>query len=592
VTHRTALIPLMIAAIATSSAAQIAGGEASSDAAKIAPDLAAAIAERSTSDSIPVIIDLSGVDEAIASLLSDRRERRLLARTLRTRDAARRGALMQSARALGGRRLRDLWISGSVAATLPRRAIRRIARLRSVEAVRLDAQVIAPDVTFAPSGPIEWNVERVGAPALWSQGYDGAGAVVGVIDTGVDALHLDLLPRWREEGGWFDASGEFAAPTDFAGHGTTVTSLAVGGEATGAAIGVAPGAQWIGARIFDSAGYGTISDIHLAFQWMLDPDGNPETDDAPDVVNGSFGLLGTEGVCLTDFDADFAALKAAGIAVVMSAGNSGPDLGTGLSPATAMDAFAVGASTMADQPAGFSSRGPSPCGKPIFPDVLAPGDTVAAADLTYGGLIPDSFTYVSGTTAAAPSVAGAVALLKQAFPEEDGATLLDLLARSAVPPPGGPDEASGNGLIDVEAAFQLAVAEGLVPAPGGSTGGGDPDDADGDGYATALDCDDADASIHPDATETPLDGVDQDCNGYDLTIQVSKYVYRKRKSKLVVEATSALGQEAALEIEGFGPMKWNKRKSLWRYVDLSVTEAPSELIVTGTEGSLTWSPGS
>jgi hypothetical protein len=39
-------------------------------------------------------------------------------------------------------------------------------------------------------------------------------------------------------------------------------------------------------------------------------------------------------------------------------------------------------------------------------------------------------------------------------------------------------------------------------------------------------------------------------------------------------------------------MKWNKRKSLWRYVDLSVTEAPSELIVTGTEGSLTWSPGS
>lgn len=81
----------------------------------------------------------------------------------------------------------------------------------------------------------------------------------------------------------------------------------VGGGAGGTAIGVAPAARWIAARIFDDRGRSSAAAVHSVYQWLLDPDGNPATDDAPDVVNNSWTF--TSPGCHLEFEPDLQALR-------------------------------------------------------------------------------------------------------------------------------------------------------------------------------------------------------------------------------------------------------------------------------------------
>ena len=221
----------------------------------------------------------------------------------------------------------------------------------------------------------------------------------------------DLSGRWR--GGtnsWYDPFGQHTtSPMDRTGHGTQVMGLMVGGDAGGTSVGVAPGARWIAARIYNDAGQGTTSNTHLAFQWLLDPDHNPNTADAPQVVNNSW----TYGSgCNLTFAQDIQTLRAAGILPVFAAGNSASLTS---SPANNPGAMAVGSTTSSDTIASYSSRGPSACGEPsnTFPELTAPGDNVRTTDL-YGG-----YATFSGTSMAAPHVAGALALLLSAYPNLD-----------------------------------------------------------------------------------------------------------------------------------------------------------------------------
>jgi len=308
----------------------------------------------------------------------------------------------------------------------------------------------------------EANIARVGAAALWALGYRGQGVVVANMDTGVYAQHADLASRWR--GGansWFDATGDgYPAPIDPDGHGTATMSVLVGGDAGGSAIGMAPGAQWIAVRIFNDKGEGLVSAAHAGFQWLLDPDGNPATPDAPHVVSNSWGYE-TAG-CYSTFSQDLAALRAAGILPVFSAGNLGPDPGTGTSPANNAGALPVGATDNADGIWPGSSRGPSACDPGLtFPALTAPGVSIRAAYIT-GTL---EYHYWTGTSLAAPHVAGALALLLSALPDatvdQQGAALLAGAVDLGDP---GPDASYGAGRLDVWAAYQI-LASSAQPGP-------------------------------------------------------------------------------------------------------------------------------
>ncbi|MFQ5578299.1 MAG: S8 family serine peptidase, partial [Anaerolineae bacterium] len=434
-------------------------------AAKLAPGLQAALADLPPGDMLAVIVRLQPQAD-LSAIAAPNRDARVtqVVKTLRAQAEASRQSLqpLLTARRAEGQisDLTPFWIFNGFAVTAAPELILELA-------ARPDVARISLNRTFAPPSPgnvhraagtailPEPNVALINAPALWKMGIKGQGVVVAILDTGVDGTHPDLSGNWRGgSNSWFDPYGEFASPADVAGassgHGTRVMGVLAGGSAGGTAIGVAPQAQWIAAKIFDQKANWQESAVHLAFQWLLDPDGNPNTPDAPQVVNNSWQFATPE--CSPNtlvYEPDMQALRAAGILPIFAAGNNGPAPGVNASPANNPSAFAVGAIDNASAIYRLSSRGPSACGGALFPEVAAPGVDIRTAD-RFG-----QYAVVDGTSVAAPHAAGVLALLLSAFPNlavEDQAALL--MASAADLGDSGPDNTFGYGRLDALAAYQ------------------------------------------------------------------------------------------------------------------------------------------
>ena len=430
------------------------------------PRLQSILADSSLAETIPVIVTFrDGVDFSRLPAGPRHHRRAELVRSLKSRAAAAQGATREFLRGREVGPIKDLWIINGLAVTASPETILALAARPEVLSIRYDEVISLPRISPSQiTGPAESNIEMVGAPQLWQQGFAGQGVTAATMDSGVDLNHPDLGPRWRGgSNSWFDPNGEHSlAPADVDGHGTGVMGILVGGNAGGTFIGVAPEAQWIAVKIFNDAGTASYSTIHQGFGWLLDPDGNPNSDDAPDVVNNSWGFEESPGVCdqaARVFQTDIQTLKAAGIAVVFAAGNTGPNANTSVAPANNPEAFAVGSlGTLqsATTISSFSARGPSACDGTVYPEAVAPGFIVRTADLTSGGTIPNSYVDTAGTSLAAPHVSGVMALLLSAFPETRADALETVLKESATDlGPAGADNSYGYGLVNAEAAFNL-----------------------------------------------------------------------------------------------------------------------------------------
>lgn len=431
----------------------------------VAPELQQELATRGSGDPIPVIIQFADRVDPQRFAVRDRKLRNNeLVRAARDKADRVQRAFRPQLDAYAPRNVRQLWLINAVAVTLPAGAIEPLARHPAVGRIQFDATMPLAVSTQAATTNTGWNLAAVHAPDLWGLGFAGAGIVVANMDSGVDPAHPDLAGKWRGGGNsWFDPYGQHATPYDATGHGTQTMGLMVGGSASGTAIGMAPEAHWIAARVFDDSGQGTLSLVHLAFQWLIEPDGDLATLDAPDIVNASWALLGAApGSCITEFADDILSLRSAGIAVVFAAGNAGPEPATSVSPANNRDAFSAGAVDSMLSVYDQSSRGPSGCDGSVFPRLVAPGVNVTTSDLSFGGLA--SYASVTGTSFAAPHVAGAMALLAQAFPSASVADIEGALMDSARDlGPSGADADYGHGLADVLAAYQLLAAAGSEP---------------------------------------------------------------------------------------------------------------------------------
>lgn len=336
---------------------------------------------------------------------------------------------------------------------------------------------------------VEPNITLVGAPNVWNRGFTGQGIVVGMADTGTAWEHPAVKSHYRGFNGtaashdynWHDAihnatpanpcGSDAPAPCDDDGHGTSTASLVVGDDGAGNQVGMAPGARFISCRNMDQ-GVGTPARYTECFQFFLAPTdhngGNPRPDLAAHVINNSWGCPQSEGC--TDplvLKAVIENVRAAGIVVVVSAGNGGPLCSTILDVPAFYDAsFSIGATTSSDTIASFSSRGPITAdgSNRLKPDISAPGQSVRVASP------PNSYRFFSGTSGSAPHVTGAVALLWSAVPQLIGqvAATTSVLERTAVPLtstqdcggfPGAtvPDAVFGWGRLDVAAAVTASL---------------------------------------------------------------------------------------------------------------------------------------
>ena len=320
---------------------------------------------------------------------------------------------------------------------------------RVLDSPQLRSLPVRPPVSrgtdAAPDRPV-WNVRQIGADRAWAAGATGRGIVVGQSDSGVDGGHPALAAGYRGgDDSWYDPWYDSRAPRDYEGHGTHTLGTAVGGRG----IGVAPGARWIGC-VNLARNLGNPARYLDCLQYMLAPfppggdafrDGRPGR--AADVLNNSWGCPAVEGCDANVLRPAARALRAAGIAVVAAAGNSGSGCGTITDPlAVYPEVVTVGAVDAGGRLADFSSRGPvtvDGSDRPK-PDLAAPGVGVLSAlpGGTYGRL--------DGTSMATPHVAGVIALMWSVNPRLRGDVrrTARILRETAAAPTGTPDGRNGE----------------------------------------------------------------------------------------------------------------------------------------------------
>lgn len=374
------------------------------------------------------------------------------------------------------------------------------------------------DNTLGMGRAVEWGVQEIGATAVWDLGFRGAGIVVAGQDTGYDWEHPALVNQYRGWNGanadhnynWHDAIHEISElnadnpnpnpcgldasiPCDDNNHGTYTMGTMIGDDGGENQIGVAPEARWIGCRSLER-GWGSLATYVECFDWFLAPTDlmgeNADPSLAPHVINNSWRCPAIEGCDSTNFavmEQAVNALHAAGVLVIASAGNDGPNCGTILDPPAIFDkVFTVAAVDGNNSIASWSSRGGAIVdGKLIEkPDIAAPGVSIRSARRD------SMYLTSSGTSIASPHVAGAVALMLNAAPHLAGEvdTLKAILQATSVPRlpdedcgiEGEPNATFGYGTLDALAAVQQArqvvsttsIAEDIAihPFPNPSTG--------------------------------------------------------------------------------------------------------------------------
>ena len=317
--------------------------------------------------------------------------------------------------------------------------LRRDAR---VDAVEPDGVVVASGTQVGPPWALD-RIDQRSRPLDGSYTYDhtGGGVTVYVIDSGVRPTHAEFSGRLAPG---YGAINDGYGTSDCRGHGTHVA-----GSVAGTTFGVAKEVTIVPVRVLDCNGSGSVSAVIAGVNWVTahHPDG------APAVATMSLG-----GVANRSLDTAVRTSISDGVSYSVAAGNANVDACND-SPARVAEVLTVAASTSSDTKASFSNWG-------SCVDLFAPGTSIVSASIASD----TASAAASGTSMAAPHVAGLAALYLSASPSATPGTVSAALAEGATPdvisdPAGSPNRLAYSRLTPADAPRPTPVSHPAPPEP-------------------------------------------------------------------------------------------------------------------------------
>jgi subtilisin family serine protease len=337
-------------------------------------------------------------------------------------------------------------------------------------------------------GNMTWNVTKVNAHHVWAQGFKGEGIVVGIMDTGVNYNHQDLQGRMWIHPDFPFHGYNFVSNTlntmDIQSHGTHVAGTVAGTGTSGSATGVAPQATIMILKVLGDTGSGTEAGVWAGIQFGVEHGAH--------VLNLSLGWKHAWNPDRATWRTAFINAAAAGVISSVAAGNEGtsssdmppsevrtpgdvpppwihPDQAANAGGTSGV--VSVGSLLQTDNLSGFSSKGPvtwqnvagyndyqfNPGVGLIRPDVSAPGSTITS--LTHNS--NTGYTVKSGTSMAAPAVAGVMALILSKNPFLTPAQVSQILEESAFPFTTNKSNSFGSGRVDALNAIEMTPFKGI-----------------------------------------------------------------------------------------------------------------------------------
>ncbi len=276
----------------------------------------------------------------------------------------------------------------AVAATLPEEAIAQIKKSKDVAYVEEDAVFTAIEPLSGDEYADAWSVKHIGADIAHDSGNKGAGVKVAVLDTGIDYNHEDLDKNFAG-GRDFVFNDDDPFDDSWNSHGTHIAGIIAAEQNGIGVVGVAPEAELYAVKVLDGGGFGLLSWIISGIEWAVENN--------MDIVNLS--LQGRDSLALQDACAN---AYNAGVLLVAAAGNTyGGAVGF---PAAYDSVIAVTGTDEFDMRAYFSPVGPEV-------ELSAPGMYILS---TVSG---SGYKSLSGTSQAAPHVAGTAALILSSEPQ-------------------------------------------------------------------------------------------------------------------------------------------------------------------------------
>jgi hypothetical protein len=315
--------------------------------------------------------------------------------------------------------LEEFWFISAARIVCSRRVADELSRLPKVlEVVPEELISLSLAQSQIQSRPSRWS-RGLDLPLIHAAGHKGEGIRVGIIDTGIlsHPIFEDRIERYKDF-----SSQPIQEPQDPEGHGTHVAGILAGRASDDGETGVAPGARLIVARVLErvsnqgspievsSRVQGLASRVLAAMQWMLDPDGNPKTQDYPKIINNSWGFPVDHPLSSKFFSAALRRWRDLGVIALFAAGNEGRrGEATIRFPGDSTEVITI-AALKGQERANFSSQGSASL---LKPDFAAPGFRIFSLKVFQGQPV---FGYLSGTSMATAALSGLVALMVQIDP--------------------------------------------------------------------------------------------------------------------------------------------------------------------------------